>query len=61
MSCEKCCNYLPSAFVIDSGDPNGFIEADSQAFVYTRKGVLWTKTNLTFDSAGWVNVIADGP
>lgn len=48
-------------YKIDSGNPNGYIQAQSPAICYSKKGAVWIKTNDTYDSQGWVCVIAETP
>ncbi len=52
-------NKDQQVFNIDSGNPNGFVQAQKPAICYTDAGGLWVKTNDTFDNQGWTNLIAE--
>src|SRR3954469_1819891 len=46
-------------FRIQSGNPNGVIEAIAPAICYTNQGGLWGKINSTRDSNGWAQIIPE--
>lgn len=45
---------------IDSGNPNGVVEALAPAICYTSRLGIWVKINFQFDSLGWSCLVSDG-
>lgn len=46
-------------FMIESGDPNGFILSVGPAMCYTKAGGLWAKYDACYSNTGWVCLIKD--
>lgn len=51
---------MHGVYRIDSGNPNGLVEALPPAICYTGRAGLWVKVNFQFDSLGWVSIVSDG-